>query len=373
MRKDMVRARNRKSESVWLEKLCLRATIYINALTLYGLKMKHIVINIAKSMTILLAIAFAAGVQSCQNMIYDDEGNCESVYKVRFKYEMNMKYADAFPSECKSVALYVFDEEGKYLKTYASSVSAMKADDYALILDLDPGKYKFVAWCGLEENSKSISMTSMTEGMSSYEDLTAKINRESGIASQLDNFYYGSLDATLPDTEGVHEYVIGLVKDMNTVNLVLQVFDENPIAAESYDFYITYDDGFMNWDNTLHEDEVLTFKPQRVSKGTAEALIGDEGKTITAYTAKINVGRLVKDWKGKARIHIDSSDGENLVNVPLIDYIMLIKDHYQIDDQEYLDRQDTFDFVFFIMGGKYISSEIFINSWKVVLQDENLH
>ena len=41
---------------------------------------------------------------SCNNAIYDDEGDCSVTYHLKFRYDMNMKFADAFTHEVKSVS-----------------------------------------------------------------------------------------------------------------------------------------------------------------------------------------------------------------------------------------------------------------------------
>jgi len=66
--------------------------------------------------------------------------------------------------------------------------------------------------------------------------------------------------------------------------------------------------------------------------------------------------------------------GERVFTVPLIDYILLVKGKYNEDmsDQEYLDRQDTYDMTFFIVNGRWASAYIYINSWRVTLQSEHL-
>ena len=44
-----------------------------------------------------------------------------------------------------------------------------------------------------------------------------------------------------------------------------------------------------------------------------------------------------------------------------------------MDDQEYLDRQDEYNLVFFLdADGDWLSSSIIINSWKVVLSETGL-
>jgi hypothetical protein len=53
----------------------------------------------------------AAPLVSCDNQIFDYEEDCSVTYQVKFKYDMNMKYADAFAHEVTSVNLYAFDPE----------------------------------------------------------------------------------------------------------------------------------------------------------------------------------------------------------------------------------------------------------------------
>ena len=66
--------------------------------------------------------------------------------------------------------------------------------------------------------------------------------------------------------------------------------------------------------------------------------------------------------------------GEKILSIPLIDYALLVKGSYAaMDDQEYLDRQDKYDLVFFLdQGDRWMNAYIYINSWKLVLQDTDL-
>ena len=42
-------------------------------------------------------------------------------------------------------------------------------------------------------------------------------------------------------------------------------------------------------------------------------------------------------------------------------------------DQDYLDRQDEYSFVFFVDDGmNWLSASIFVNSWRVVLQNVDM-
>lgn len=47
--------------------------------------------------TVILVVAVLAVVcfSSCDGMIYDDEGDCDPHWGVRFEYDYNMRFADA--------------------------------------------------------------------------------------------------------------------------------------------------------------------------------------------------------------------------------------------------------------------------------------
>mgnify|MGYP002576656751 FL=1 len=67
--------------------------------------------------------------------------------------------------------------------------------------------------------------------------------------------------------------------------------------------------------------------------------------------------------------------GETVFSIPLIDYALLVKGEYnrRMDDQEYLDRQDEYNMVFFLdEGDRWMDAYIYINSWKVVLQETGI-
>lgn len=61
-----------------------------------------------KIFVFLSATVLALGTTvSCDGLIYDGEGDCAVTYRVKFRYDMNMKFADAFSHEVSRVTLYV--------------------------------------------------------------------------------------------------------------------------------------------------------------------------------------------------------------------------------------------------------------------------
>lgn len=73
------------------------------------------------SFGLMMAVTLGSAVVSCDSILDEDDVDCSVEYRVKFKYDYNMKYADAFSREVSSVALYAFDDNGKlvYQKTEA--------------------------------------------------------------------------------------------------------------------------------------------------------------------------------------------------------------------------------------------------------------
>ena len=56
----------------------------------------------------LLAI-WGVTMVSCSNILDEEVVDCSVDYRVKFKYDHNMKFADAFANEVRSVTLYAFN------------------------------------------------------------------------------------------------------------------------------------------------------------------------------------------------------------------------------------------------------------------------
>jgi hypothetical protein len=72
--------------------------------------------------TVLAIIASAFLFVSCDGMIYNDEGDCSVRYRLKFRYDMNLKFADAFAHEVKSVRLYAFTPDGELVTRQCSCI-----------------------------------------------------------------------------------------------------------------------------------------------------------------------------------------------------------------------------------------------------------
>ena len=74
---------------------------------------------------LLAVIAWTPILYACDGLIYDGEGDCSVNYRVKFCYDYNMKFADAFAHEVNVVTLYLLDVDG--------SVSTISGGSFSII------------------------------------------------------------------------------------------------------------------------------------------------------------------------------------------------------------------------------------------------
>lgn len=326
---------------------------------------------------------------SCDSMIYDEEGDCDPHYKVRFKFDRNLNYADAFAVAVEEVTLYVADAEtGKIVWQRHESGEALRSGSYLMDVDVPPGNYNLVAWAG-KGHTTSFDVTDATD----YTDLQCRLlGRQQhpvlpleGSASKEDlgDLFHGKLTAQkFPNDQGTHIYTIDLTKDTNYVHIVLQHLSGEPVD-ENFTFTVTEENGLMDWDNSLMADEPIVYYAHTVRNGFAGVEVpdyrgdgqGNESRAITqvsACVADITMGRLMADRK--AMVQIYNRDNERVASIPLVDYALMTKGrHAHLSDQDYLDHRDDYSMVLFLDdNGRWMKTVIYINSWMKVVRDIDL-
>lgn len=327
--------------------------------------------------------AIATAFTSCDSVIYDDEGDCSVKYRIEFEYERNMEFADAFASKVSSVALYVFDESGVLVEQMSESGEALAADDYAMMLELEPAEYDLLAWCGVD--GKSFTVPTATVGQTTLDQMLCTMSRKSDAAGSyvdedLSALFHGLKRINYTDEPGVHTEVLSLTKNTNNFRIILQQTWSDSSAVESvdvskFDFAIIDDNGKMNYDNSVMEDEQIIYRPWDITTGDVDVDtdISTRANMVTVSVAELTTARLMTDHR-PILVVTKKETGEKVLSVPIVDYALLVKGNYNrdMDDQEYLDRQDEYNMTFFVHDGKWVSSQIIINSWRVVLNNEIL-
>ncbi len=344
-------------------------------------------------MLLCLPVMMAAGLTSCDRVIYDYEGDCSVHYMVQFRYDYNMKYADAFAHEVEYVTLYLIDADGNVVLEQTEDGAALGAEGYEMEVGVDPGRYSLLAWCGTKDcGSFTVPQADVATGLTCS---LGCLDDGDGlyVDSEVDRLYYGWLeDQEFDSTEGIHTFVMPLVKDTNSVIVVLQHTSGEEVDKDRFSFTITGDNWLMDWDNSLASDEEVTYYAWHTEQGSADFDLdgssetesspevdgtrsGAETKaTFSAAVAEFTIGRMVAGHDLRLAV-TDRESGGTVLSIPLIDIALMVKgyDNGAMDDQEYLDRQDEYSLVFFLDdGGRWIDSYIYINSWRIVLQGSSL-
>lgn len=320
---------------------------------------------------LLSLLILGAPLASCDSLIYDDNDDCRLDLRVKFTYDYNMKFADAFSHEVKTVHLYAYDESGTLVLDKTATV---RGADYTMdVNELKPGvKYSFYVWAEGESRTDTWTYGSS----SSAAGLTATLS-ESGstVTKDITPLFHGTLAgaefaAKYNETQTV---TVPLVKDTNNVLVMLAEQNGETLNPEDYTFTITDPAGNtrFNYDNSLYASGSVVYSPWSTYTGEAGY---EEGTSVNAVIAEFTVSRLMADREKSVRLTVTNRDGEKIIDIPLIDCLLLVKGKYNesMSGQEYLDREDTYKLTFFISKGKWISAAIYINSWRVVWQSTEI-
>lgn len=347
-------------------------------------------IHIGKYIAAGFAGLMLMGLASCSGFIFDDEGDCEVTHTMRFRYEKNLKWADAFPSEVKAVNLYAFDSDGVFVKEFSGAGEALADPSYGIRLDLPAGDYRFVAWCGLVDG-ESFTVPQPRAGVTTIEDLTCSLNtirtaalvEDGGYSDRkLDFLYHGYLEASITDDVSVldREYTMYLTKDTNHIRIIVQELSGEGLEADDYDIMIQDDNGEMAYDNELRPGGVVTYRPW--FQDTDELGVGKDAaegglQYINGLYADLTVARMMASHEDDMMLTITRRDSKEIVaRIPILQYALLSKRYYEDayghampDDQEFLDREDEYVMTFFLVNHKLVDGLVMVHSWRIVRHD----
>ena len=312
--------------------------------------------------------------------VFDGQGDC-GVY-ISFEYNYNMKFANAFAHEVNSVALYVFDENDTLIEqTTTADKEALSKDKFEMLLQLAPGKYHLLAWGGLMNEESFDLLADAKIGETKIQDLQVKMHRhyndngQAVVDEDLLPLYHGEMAIEVSDADGTYRHTMSLMKNTNVVRILLHEMSGHEANADDFIFEIEDSNGYYNWDNTLLEDEQITYRAwYKESVSTDVEQSSRAVESVGGALAELTIGRIRADKSPVLRIR-NSETGEDVLRIPLADYALLVKGKYNepMSNQEYLDRQDEYSLTFFLDEGEWVSSVIYINSWRIVFNNTELN
>ena len=345
----------------------------------------------------LMSIVFS----SCVN---DDQDDCG--LNIRFRYTYNVKNADAFSHEVKSIDLYVFDEDGKYIKRYSDASEQFGAGYQMNIRDLKAGKYTFVCMARSEkaitDEDQEFQIARLGKG-ADINELTAHLDCNNGInGKQFAHLYVGktSIDysgnpqnATIDLLKCSNTYRILLLPTSKQANFIADNFDIRIVDANNW--FDHKGDLLVNPISETDQEEVTHVPHSRsiaTNNGTStiedskekQAKEGsDDGKDILASEDRdvaliydLRSARLFRNDDTRLVI-TDKRSGKEVFNHSLPWLLSLYggdQRHKDWDDQEYLDRQDHYTLTFYVDDTRDYSftARVKVNGWILNLIDTDV-
>lgn len=324
----------------------------------------------------IAAMAFMAMVAvfipSCDSFVYDDLDPCPQGVRLRFVYDYNMEFANAFPSQVDCLTLLVYDNEGRYVKSFTQTTDELLSDEnWRLVIPLPSGEYTFEAWGGMACSLSSFKFNAEPQSQPLGALSVALDNSllTSPRGNRLHPLFFGQLDVVVPEKS--IDYVdatVEMKKDTNNIRILLNNISGAPIAGDDFVFSITDNNTLLDCDNAVIDSPVVTYSPWT----WGQSVVGeyDDASEATFAFAEISTSRLMAD--SKARLHIQrSSDMSTVVDIPLIKVLERLRseDFDYLESQEFLDRQSRWEMMFFIADGVWLDVYIMINDYQVRVND----
>ena len=322
----------------------------------------------------LLAVAFS----SCDSAIYEDLDPCPQGLVIRFVYDYNMEFANAFPSQVDCLTVLFYDSDGRYVATRTVDDRALLSDEnWRMTVDLPAGTYSIVAYGGMHCDKTSFAFGVTPAEGSNLSDHTVSLRPgllTSPAGTQLHHLFYGRLETSVETTDTQYrEVTVEMMKDTNNLRILLQNLDGTPVVDSEFSYTLTAQNTPMAWDNSLLPTAPVTYMPW--ARGQAEAgTVDGTNPNILAF-AEFSSGRFVNG--APLTLTITSNiDGHTVLSIPLVRYLLLLKsqEFASMGSQEFLDRESRWNMIFFLDSADrhWIKTTIVINDWVVRINDLEL-
>ncbi len=329
---------------------------------------KGIFANISgKALAMMAAAAVVTGLSSCES-IYDDLDPCPQGVRLRFIYDYNMEFANAFPSQVDCLTVLFYDEAGRYVATRTNTTDELHDENYRMTVDLDPGTYTILAYGGMACDDASFHFVTEPSA-TALKDIKVELNADcltSPVGTNLHPLFYGKLNVEVESTDLTYrEYTLEMMKDTNNLRVMLQQINGDPLDYAEFDWKVTDNNTLFAWNNDIIPQipvEYLPWAQGNVSPGNLP-----DGTPASVCWSEMSFSRLVTGNEPHLVI-TRRSDGYTVVDIPLNNYLGIMKSELFKDMklQEYLDRESRWEMIFFLdRNHAWIQLQIIVEDWVV--------
>ena len=296
---------------------------------------------------------------SC-SWVDDDMSKCPRGNWLRISYAYNMLNVDAASTQLGDVTLFIFDQEGTLV--HKEEVDSLKIHENNCMMELPElpeNDYDLVIWGGLSEEDYTVVPHS----------IELKRNADNTNDKKLKPLFHGRLDKVHLKKE-YSVYGLYLCKLSNVFSCTIQGESENFSAvADDFKIEISSNNASISDRNDIINNIPVVYRPFFTENATIDDL--------NVIHSGLNTLRLLEN--DKTRFHL-SYKGEKIIDLSLTKYLLLSRhvDYKDMDPQEYLDREDRYNLIFFLAknkdpeGSEYICMKFQVNDWIVRMNDIEL-
>lgn len=310
----------------------------------------------------LLPIICILSLASCA-WLKDDLDECPVGFWLNLRYTYNILDAEAAPKQVTDAYIYVYDKDGNFVKRIYATHDELVANAFSVrIDDLPEDDYQFVVWSGIGNSMYSVVSDAQTIGDFRF----SLANAGGNCAAELPALLQG----WLPTVHYSNQYTVHEVQLKKNTNhlacLVVTVPDNPSITTADYTLKVTADNGMMDAYSNIVPSGTTTYVPY-----SGESVVLDETDYGNLHGVKFGLTTLRLMNDGNARIILQNNKtGRNVFNISFSEYVGMIGKYYtnlgrEIDEQEYLDRQDFYTFVFYISGDLDQLIQLQVNNWRM--------
>lgn len=325
-----------------------------------------------------LSILFCILLVSCE-WVNDDLSGCKTGTWLNFSYSYNILDVDAAYNQVDELSIFIFDSSGAYVGVQEVDSLQFLQNSAMVEIEQPEGEYKILVWGGLSD--ENYIFPELIEGESYYDDVVLTLSKSEEAdenSAELASLFHCYLDGVIiPDYYNVID--APLTKNNNHFSILIQ--DETGCDLTEYDFgvVIRSDNGALDYENNIVGDNYVNYTPYKkfTSEVTSTSLDGT-AVTSTVYASYINMLRLMVGDDTYLSI-VNTSTDERLVDISLVQYLLLTQGYYSetMESQEYLDRQDSYSFIFYFekngeITGGYVCTKVSVNGWIVRYNEAEL-
>ncbi|MDE6794937.1 MAG: FimB/Mfa2 family fimbrial subunit [Muribaculaceae bacterium] len=300
---------------------------------------------------------------------------CPQGLRIRFIYDYNMEFANAFYSQVDCLTVLFYDAEGNFVTKRINTSSDLADEFWRMEIDLEPGQYHILAYGGMACENSSFSFVTDPES-TAYNNIRVQLNQNcltSPVGTELHPLFYGRLDTEVEaNSTEYREVTVPMMKDTNNLRVLLQEVSGKPIDNADYDFCVTDNNTLFAWDNDLIPTPTVTYLPWARDNASPGEL--PDGSDASVAWAEMSFSRLVTGASPRLIItRIET--GRKVVDIPLNNYLLLLKSQAfaSMPPQEFLDRESRWNMIFFLNeDATWASTTIYIKDWVVRINNSEL-